>query len=154
MSKPRMILDLFYTTPAQSLDWLPLQQLVNEICDLDAPSIRNVPLWYDDLLLLDSLLDLLPGLAQIRSFSHHYFVDDDSECVVIHLKPMILVEHDFRSHVARRSTGVFIVVGPQMLGNSQISQIGISFIISAVPCLSKTMFSGLTSRWMIILECK
>ena len=154
MAKPGMVFDLFDASPAQPLHGLPLQQFVDKVCGFDAPSVRNVPLRNDDLLLLDPLLDLLPRLAEIGPLAHHYLVDDDSERVVVHLKSVILVEHDFGSHVAGRSAGVFAVVGPEVLGDSQISEKGISLVIAAVPCLSKTIFSGLTSRWMIILECR
>jgi hypothetical protein len=116
--EPRMILNFLHTCPSQPLHRFPLQQLVSKISCLNTPSIRYISLRNNNLLLFYLLFNLLSRFTKIGPFSHHNFVDDDTQSVVIYFIPMVMMEHDFRSHISRSTRCIFTVIWPQMFGDS------------------------------------
>jgi len=96
----------------------------------------------------------LRSFAEVGPSSHHYFIGDHAQSVVVDLVAMILVEHYFWGHVAGRPRGVFGVAESEVFGDAEIGQVGMAWIKDGLPCLSNTMFSGFTSRWITSFECR
>ena len=60
VTEPGVCLDLSWTIQSEPIRWLPLEQLVNEVCSFHAPALREVLLPQMDLLREDLVSDLFP----------------------------------------------------------------------------------------------
>ena len=103
VSKPDMLLHLIWSVKAESIGRLSLQTLVDKVCCLHTPTIRDVGFLQLDLLLKYLVSDLLSSLSLIRTLPKHKLVAYNAQCKVINSYSMILSTHDFRSHVSRRA---------------------------------------------------
>ena len=121
-----MLLHLQDTGPAQPLNRFSLQQFVDEVSCFHRPAFGDLFFLDQHLSFLYFLFYLLSRFTEVRPFSHHNFVYNHSECVVVHLVSMTVVEHNFRGHVAWGARGVLSIVDPQMFGYSQIGKVGVS----------------------------
>ena len=105
----------------ESVDGLPLDQLVDEVGGLQAPVVGDV-LGVDLLLLGKNVVsDLLPVLALVWSLAKHALVGDDSHCKVVHCNAVVLSAHDLGCHVAWSSRGILGVLGLPESGDTKIS---------------------------------
>ena len=64
-----MLLDLMRAIQAESVGRLPLQALVDEVCGLDGPALRDLVPLYLDLFRQNVVSNLLPTLADIGSLT-------------------------------------------------------------------------------------
>jgi hypothetical protein len=101
------------------------------------------------LHIFDLLLDLIPWPSIIGPFAHHNFIHNNPKSIEIDLEAMILMKKHFRGHIPWSTWGVFFIIFSKISRNSKISEIGLSWLSKCLPLPSKTIFSGLISRWMI-----
>ena len=67
--QPRVILDLVGPVQAEAIRRLPLNHLVDEICSLDGPALRDLVPLDLDLFGQDVISNFLPTLADIGSLT-------------------------------------------------------------------------------------
>ncbi len=106
-----MIFDLLWAVKSESVERLPLDQLINEIGCLKAPSLRHLSTPDLDLLAQDVVTYFLAVLAYVRPPAKHALISDDANSKIVDCDSVVLTAHNFGSHVAGCSTGVFGVFG-------------------------------------------
>ena len=108
--EPYVVLDLLRAIKAESVDRLPLDQLVDEVSRLETPPRRHLVL--ADLHLLGKYVvsDLLSRLPHVRTLAIHALVPDDPHGKVVNRHPVILPAHHLWCHVPRCPRCVFSVI--------------------------------------------
>lgn len=124
-----MPLDLLRSIQAQPINRFPLDQPISEISSLLAPSLRYILLPDLDLLTKYLVPNILPASAQIGSPAHHTFISNDSYCIVIDSYTMVLLTHDFWSHVPRGTRGVHIVLWFPDPGDPEVSDTYVATVV-------------------------
>jgi hypothetical protein len=99
VSKPRMILHIFWTIQSQPIQGFSLQKSVNEICSFDRPV-----LWYLRFLNLylfgqDMLSYFFSSTSSVWPPSEHALVSDDTHSEIVDSDSMGLFTHDFGCHI-------------------------------------------------------
>lgn len=148
--------------------WFPVDHFIHEISCIRWPPCWYILFFHIHLLWKDMISDFFSWFTNIRSlkfnfwnyFPHHAFICYHSQCKIISWKRMVLSTDHFWSY---KKFELFVYTYNQVyrwcLGNYQIlvllqyqSQlfwdILIIFKILFLPSLSKTIFSGLISRWI------
>lgn len=151
--EPSVVAQLMRATPSKAHDGSSLDKLIHKISSLDRPPLWNFTFFDGGLLGKDLFPDGSAVPAHIGSSAHHQFEDDDSEGIVVDFIAVILLGHDFRSHIPRRSTSISAVFFPIILGDPEICEVDVACIVNNLPLESNTKFSGLMSLWMIFWEC-
>lgn len=117
-----MLLQFLDAIGTQSVMWIPYQQFINKIDGLSWPVLGSFLRLYLSLLSQDLVPDFLTVFSKIWSFSQHKLITHYTKCKIVNTEWVILATHDFRCHVARRTTGVISVVFPPLAWDSQVSQ--------------------------------
>lgn len=125
--EPWLSTDLIHSVIAKSLVAFPLNQFINEVSSFNRPARRNFLLFDLHLFLEHLISDLLPCFALVWPLSHHAFISNDSKCVIIDSKCMVLLAEDLGGHIAggpARLLGILFLIMPGYteISNSQISQ--------------------------------
>ena len=124
-----MILDVFWSIQAQSIEWFPLDQSINKISRFNTPTWWNITSFDLYLFGQDMFSDFFSVSSNIWSLAEHAFVSDDAHGEVVHRNTMGLFAHHFRCHVARCSRSVFRVVGVPDSGDSEICNLEVAICI-------------------------
>lgn len=107
---PIVFLEFVDAVGSQSVAGVPLQQLVDEMDSIERPSIGQLVQLNCCLPAEYLIADLLPILAHIRSSAQHELVGHNSNCKVVHPVGVVLPAHHLGRHVARRATGVLVIL--------------------------------------------
>jgi hypothetical protein len=97
--KPDVGFYFVWTIQTKAIWWFTLQGFINKISRFKTPMIRHVTFFKAYLSIKYFITNFLPIFTNIRSFSHHEFVSNDTNCKVINCNPMILSTHNFRCHI-------------------------------------------------------
>jgi hypothetical protein len=127
--EPGVPLDILAAVVAESVLWLPLDHLVDEISGLDAPSDRHFLLLNLYLLRQNVVSDFFPRFPDIGPLSVHAFVGHYSYSEIVHSVRVVLSAHHFGSHVAWGSRGVLSILLSPVPGDSEISDSQVALII-------------------------
>ena len=93
------------------------------------PSRWNL-LWpYLNLLAQNLIPDLFSVSSIVRPSPQHQLVGDDSNCIIVNWKRVILPTHNLRCHIAWSTTSIGIIIGLDDSCNSEICDSDISLII-------------------------
>lgn len=118
--EPRMHFYFGGAVGAEALDWFPLNKPINEINGISTPASRRL-IWINlDLSCKYHIADLLAAPPVVWPPTHHALVCDDAHGVVVHADTVVLLAHNFRSHVAGCSAVFLGVVLLPQLGNSEV----------------------------------
>lgn len=124
-----MVLDLLAAVVAESVLWLSLNHLIDEIRRLNAPANGNFLLLDLHLLCKDVVSDLFARFSYVGTFSIHAFVGHNSHGKIVHGVRMILPAHHLRRHVARRSGRVLSVLFSPVSGDSEICDSEVALVV-------------------------
>lgn len=107
---PRMVLNFFNSMKSKSIFWFSLNQSIDEIGSLKAPSVGNFRRFNLSLFSKHILSDLISGSTIVRSSSSHKFIGYHSQSEIVRNKAMILPAYNLRRHVTWCSTCVWRVI--------------------------------------------
>jgi hypothetical protein len=108
--EPRVIFYILRPIESKSIEWLPLDETVDEVSSLDGPALRDLDPLYLNLLGKDVLSDLPSVSASVGSSSEHALIPNDTHCEVVHGHSVRLFAHHLWSHVTWGSRGVLRVI--------------------------------------------
>ena len=115
-----MLSQLMGTSPTKTSLGPSLYQFIDKIGSLNRP-----PFWYfaffnRSLPGKNLFSDRFSISSDIRPFSHHQLIHDDSKGIKVHLIAMILLGHDLRGHVSGSSAGICKILLSVLFGNTEI----------------------------------
>jgi hypothetical protein len=99
------------------------------------------------------LSDSFAITSNIGPLAHHKFIHNNSQCIVIDLKAVVLPSHHLWSHISWGATSVMRVFLFKLFCDAEVSEVEITYIYPNIPFSSKTRFSGFMSLWIILCEC-
>jgi len=122
VAKPRMGFDLSEPIDSQSLRRLPCKALVDEVCTLLSVTFGYLPLSDHHLLVEDRVSDLLPRAAEVGTPAHHALIGNYPHREVVCGDAMILLKHDFGSHIAWSSAVLVVILRRPLSCDTEICQ--------------------------------
>jgi len=108
--KPRMYFNFRWAVGTETLDWLPFNKPIYKINGLGTPAFWGLVRTNFALTGKNHVSDFFPSSSIIGSATHHTFICDYADCIIINTDPMILLAHDFWGHVAGCAAALFGVV--------------------------------------------
>jgi len=133
-----VVLDFVGPVEPQPVLGLALDQAVNEVRALDAPTRGNLISFYLDLLRQDVVSDFLPAFSHVRPLNHqfhftytahHAFEGDDSNCEIVNSDSVVLAAHDLGRHVARGAAGLLGVVRVPNAGDAEVGDPDVAALV-------------------------
>lgn len=94
-----MILDLLRAVQSQPVYWLSLYKFINEVCCFKTPTRRHLVLSNLYLFRQNVISDFFPSLSDVRAFSIHALVSNDTHSKVINSDSMVLSAHHLRCYI-------------------------------------------------------
>ena len=124
-----MILDVLRPIETESVQWLALNQTIDEIGGLDGPAGRDVSFADLNLTGQDVLSDLPPVASGVRSAAKHTLEPNDAHGEVVNSHSVRLATHHLRRHVAWRTRSVFLVFWVPNTSDAQVSDLEVPVLV-------------------------
>jgi hypothetical protein len=118
--EPLMVLEVLRSIESQSVRWLALNELVNEVSRLGAPASGDLLPFDLDLLGENVIPDLFAVFPDVRALAEHALVGNNAHCEVVNSDAVVLTAHHLGSHVARSAWRVLRVFRVPDTRNAQV----------------------------------
>ena len=149
-TQPWMVFQLTDRVWSQSMLRFSPDKSINKICSLVAPSLRYLTLPKLNIFCQHQVSNLISRSSIVRTSACHQLISYDSDGKIIWDETMVHSAYNFRSWIV---TYVHIYPGVPL-----VSQLLLALYILAIPksvilmypLESRTKFSGLISRWMML----
>ena len=129
VSQPRVQLHLHRTIRAQTFDWLPLNQLVDEVYRLRRPGHWRLRFRNLHLSRHNTITNIFATLPIVRSSPQHTLVGDYAHGIVIYTYSMILFAHYFWRHITWSAARFFRVILRPYSRDTEIGDLQIPILV-------------------------